>query len=316
MTDTPSRYAENFAFTRRHVLSGAAAISLPFVVTGLRLSVPNAQAQSTTFAAELRALEERAQGAGVELSRKTGADAETYDDIMPRLVDMIENKKGDENLAESAAELLSRVNAAERSVMPDDDMKAPPQFEGMETAYRSTYATCEVRPDRKDKVGDNVSFLMRHRDRYEKVATALNIPWYFIGIIHGLEASFNFRGHLHNGDYPLTKRTVHVPAGRPLVWNPPTDWETSAADALQMKGFDKEIDWSVPRLLYRWERYNGFGYHWRNAPSPYLWSFSNQYSKGKYVSDGRWDPNYVSQQCGAAPMLKTLVASGVVPEPA
>ena len=86
-----------------------------------------------------------------------------------------------------------------------------------------------------------------------------------------------------------------------------------------MKAYDKEKDWSLERVLYRWEQYNGFGYHWRDAKTPYLWSFSNHYVKGKYVSDGRYDPNYVSQQCGAAVTLKALVEAGAVqlqqPEP-
>ena len=46
--------------------------------------------------------------------------------------------------------------------------------------------------------------------------------WFVIAAIHGLEASFNFRAHFHNGDFPLTARTRQVPAGRPAVWLPPT----------------------------------------------------------------------------------------------
>ena len=82
------------------------------------------------------------------------------------------------------------------------------------------------------------------------------MPWYFIGIIHALEASFNFNGHLHNGDYPLSKRTVSVPANRPEVWNPPSDWESSAEDAIKYEGFVGQKDWGLERVLYRWETYN------------------------------------------------------------
>jgi peptidoglycan hydrolase-like protein with peptidoglycan-binding domain len=45
------------------------------------------------------------------------------------------------------------------------------------------------------------------------------------------------------------------------------------------------------------------------VPSPYLWSFSNHYTRGKYVADGRFSPTAVSQQVGAAVLLKQL--SGV-----
>jgi lysozyme family protein len=37
-------------------------------------------------------------------------------------------------------------------------------------------------------------------------------------------------------------------------------------------------------------------------------SFSNLYSKGKFVQDGHFDPNAVSKQCGAALMLKAVAA--------
>ena len=48
------------------------------------------------------------------------------------------------------------------------------------------------------------------------------------------------------------------------------------------------------QTLYELERYNGFGYRDRRPQvlSPYLWSFSNHYSRGKYVADGRFsDPS-------------------------
>jgi lysozyme family protein len=44
----------------------------------------------------------------------------------------------------------------------------------------------------------------------------------------------------------------------------------------------------------------------RGVPTPYLWSYSNLYENGKFVADGRFDPEAVSKQCGAAPMLKAV----------
>ena len=64
----------------------------------------------------------------------------------------------------------------------------------------------------------------------------------------------------------------------------------------------------MPGTLFQLEGYNGFGYrdHHPTVPSPYLWSFSNHYTRGKYVADGRFSPTAVSQQCGAAVLLKRL----------
>jgi lysozyme family protein len=127
-----------------------------------------------------------------------------------------------------------------------------------------------------------------------------------------MECAFDFNKHLHNGD-PLSRKTVLIPRGRPDPWNPPNDWNSSAADALRIKKFTDVTDWDLARTLFRWEMYNG----WRSRMlykinTPYLWSFSNHYTKGKFVRDNVWDGNAVSQQCGAAVMLKVLVESGAV----
>lgn len=146
-----------------------------------------------------------------------------------------------------------------------------------------------------------------NRERYTEVANKLNIPWVFIAAIHSLEASQNFSAHLHNGD-SLTARTRNVPAGRPLAGKPPFTWEESAIDALKMKGFHQEPDWSLPLMLYRLELYNGFGYrkYHSDVPSPYLWSGSSHYKAGKYTSDGQWSDTAVSKQVGGALILREL----------
>jgi lysozyme family protein len=178
-------------------------------------------------------------------------------------------------------------------------------FGQLRQEYQAFYDASTVRPAFKGDAAFYVSRLMKFRSRYEAVGQGFRIPWQFIGIIHALESSFNFGTHLHNGD-PLTARTVHVPAGRPANGNPPFTWEDSARDALQFEGFDKEPDWSVPHMLFLWEKYNGMGYRPFGVPSPYLWSFSHIYTTGKFVADGRFDPTVVSKQCGAAVMLKAL----------
>jgi lysozyme family protein len=119
----------------------------------------------------------------------------------------------------------------------------------------------------------------------------------------------NFKTHLHNGD-PLTARTVHVPAGRPPTSTPPFTWEASAQDALTFENFDRETDFTLPRILYLFEHYNGMGYRQFGLATPYLWSFSNHYAKGKFGQDGEFDPELVSKQVGAATLLKALQAAG------
>ena len=116
------------------------------------------------------------------------------------------------------------------------------------------------------------------REIYEDVGGG--IPWWFIAALHYREADCLFSTHLHNGD-PLTRRTIHVPAGRPLSGSPPFTWQESARDALQMSGLWGLTDWSVATALWQAERYNGFGYRTRGAVSPYLWSGTSQYKSGR-----------------------------------
>jgi lysozyme family protein len=51
------------------------------------------------------------------------------------------------------------------------------------------------------------------------------------------------------------------------------------------------------------EMYNGLGYAAKGKPSPYVWASTNQYVKGKYVSDDHYDPNVVDKQEGCAAIL-------------
>ncbi|MCU7548738.1 hypothetical protein OCK74_06395 [Chitinophagaceae bacterium LB-8] len=171
--------------------------------------------------------------------------------------------------------------------------------------YQHLFDHCDI-PDEKYSVVDNcVRKIVASKPRYEAVSTQTGIPWYFIGIIHMMECSGDFTCHLHNGD-PLTARTVHVPKNCPANGNPPFTWEDSAIDALKMKSLDQWTDWSVPGILFQFERYNGFGYRSKNIKSPYLWSFSSHYKKGKFTSDGFFDPNAVSRQIGAAVLLRRM----------
>jgi len=139
--------------------------------------------------------------------------------------------------------------------------------------------------------------------RYQFVQKETGVPWQLIAAIHGLEASFRFNACLHNGD-PLGVKTTHVPKGL----GPFFTWESSAIDVLHRKHAELIHDWSLPQCLQFAERYNGTGYLIKHPEvnSPYVWSFTNLYKKGKYVADGKYDPNAISKQVGVAAVLLDL----------
>jgi len=179
--------------------------------------------------------------------------------------------------------------------------------------YQRLFDACIIREDKNEEVENLLSKIEINQDRYVAIENDLGIPWYYIAVVHNMESSLNFNKHLHNGD-PLTDRTFHVPAGRPKSGEPPFTWEESAVDALKLRRLYKWQDWSLPGVLYNLEGYNGWGYRMYHSHvlSPYLWSFSNQYSSGKYVADGRWSDTAVSKQAGAAVLLRRMAEKGAI----
>lgn len=179
--------------------------------------------------------------------------------------------------------------------------------------YQEIFTGAAIRPAHRptvSRLADRI-FAAAALARYTAVAVATGVPAHVVGILHSLECGLAFTGHLHNGD-PLTGRTVHVPAGRPISGKAPFSWEQSAIDALCLHRLDAWDDWSVPGTAYVLERYNGFGYRLRRPPirSPYLWGATTAYTSGKYVADHVWSPTAVSRQCGGMALLRVMMEAG------
>lgn len=183
--------------------------------------------------------------------------------------------------------------------------------EALRAEYQRLFDTCQIRPERVAEIEAATQKILAGKARYAALGKPLNVPWFVVGVLHSLEASSNFNKHLHNGD-PLTARTVQVPKGRPLTGQPPFTWEDSAVDALTFDNSVGWTDWSVPGILYKWERYNGWGYRAFHPEvlTPYLWSFTSHYTRGKYVADGTFSATAVSKQTGAAALLRRLAEKG------
>jgi lysozyme family protein len=178
------------------------------------------------------------------------------------------------------------------------------QFEDLKADYAELWRSMQVRPEKTAEVDRIARALIALKPRYQAVARSTGVPWAVIAVLHQRESDADFRTYLGNGE-PLTRPTRLVPAGR----GPFKSWEAGAADALKLDGLDKVDEWTPERACYEIEKFNGFGYR-NNHPevkSPYLWSFSNVYSSGKYVADGRFSAAAVDQQCGAMPALKRIM---------
>jgi len=161
------------------------------------------------------------------------------------------------------------------------------------------------------EVEQAVQRILQYQNRYASIAAQSTVPWYVIAVIHNMECGLDFTKHLHNGD-SLKRRTVNVPAGRPKIGQPPFTFEVSALDALEYDKLTEWDDWSIGGICYKLEGFNGWGYRARDINSPYLWSYSNLYTSGKYVADNKWSGTAVSSQCGAAVILRSMSDHGAI----
>ena len=196
-----------------------------------------------------------------------------------------------------------------------NDKKVIVWSDGLKAKYQNLWDSLVIREFTKYPDGNTIFWkkeltkvvnkLLTLRKMYQEVELKTGCAWQLIGAIHSMECGFSIT-HLHNGDV-LSERTTHVPKGRPLKSNPPFSWIESAVDAIEFDNLEKIKTDNIPYLLFRLELYNGKGYLKMDKPSPYLWSGSHHYSKGKYVKDGVYDPNAISKQLGGALILKELI---------
>jgi len=179
---------------------------------------------------------------------------------------------------------------------------AAPSFESRAPYYKRMLSIMKTSPRWRAQIDLWARRIIARRADYKALEASLGIPWEWIGAIHMRESGCRFDRHMHNGD-SLQARTWQVPAGRPRTGRPPFTFVESALDAFRMKGLQNIKDWSPERQLYEAERYNGWGYAWRGMVSPYLWSGTTLYIRGKYIADGVLSASAVDQQLGVVPVI-------------
>jgi lysozyme family protein len=176
--------------------------------------------------------------------------------------------------------------------------------------YETKWRTCEI-----DYQPETVKAVARRILAVKQTCSGFwNIPWWFIALCWLRECNLNPKGCLHNGELIIgtDRKTKLVPAGR----GPFATWHDATADALVIKSYHKVKDWGVAPVLFMFEGFNGFGYHNKGVPSPYLWSHTNHYADGswdddpkggKYIRDHVWSGDVYDSQLGVCAVLKALI---------
>ena len=176
----------------------------------------------------------------------------------------------------------------------------------LRASYQNLWDTMVVRKEHEREVNTTATKIYGNKLNYIDIANEVKIPWCLVGIIHYMECNLDFSKHLFNGD-PLTARTKNYPPNMPKEGKPPFSFNYASVKALQHDNFINLTKDDIPRLLWALTKYNGFGYDKRGLNSPYIWSYTNHYTKGKYVADGKYDPEAVSKQMGCAPLMRRLI---------
>ncbi len=241
---------------------------------------------------------------------------------------LVKAKSGDaaaSDFSDRVGQLISLITRSMRDPAEADPSLAArrqgPPFDRLQPDYKSLFRTCNIVAANESELDIAAKKILsaEYQRRYRDVefATAIKgrpgVPWYVIGSLHYREANLNFMGHLHNGDF-LKAKTTDVPIGRPLgpwpplPWDAEKAWHDSAVDALQQ--YSDQADWTLERMLYTFEGYNGWGYRAHTRPfqhrSPYVWNYTDKGTTGGYPKDHVWSESYRSKQAGLAAILKTL----------
>lgn len=164
------------------------------------------------------------------------------------------------------------------------------------------FQTMVVHSDFLSQANQSVSTIFQQRSVYEICSATytkdyssrgtswLKIPWFMFGVVHAMEAGCDIRRSLKDGS--LLPQGAHPAGFIPRVWR----FAISPDD----------LFYDIGKILYYTEGWNGFGYKSKGINSPYLWSGTNHYVKGKFVKDGKFDPDAVSKQVGAAILYRLL----------
>jgi len=171
--------------------------------------------------------------------------------------------------------------------------------------YQLKFDAMTIAPSRLDQVDAAARRIIANWDEYKAVEEKTGVPAVFVGVLHMRECDNDLKGCLHNGQLIIgTKRkTTLEPKGR----GPFKTFFDSAVDALAIKGFVDNTDWTVGDMIAKAEPFNGMGYRNHGYQNPYLWGGTQFYKRGKYVRDHVYSSTFVDPQLGVAPVIKRVL---------
>ena len=139
--------------------------------------------------------------------------------------------------------------------------------------------------------------------RYKVISAKTGVPAVWIAAINERESGSSTACFLGNGQR-LTRVTTIVPKGL----GPWTTFEDGCVCALSYDHITDIKDWTWAQFCYAAEAWNGFGPRNHGKRTGYLYSGTDLYTGGKYISDGVWNPDFFDPQLGVIPVALALIA--------
>lgn len=182
-------------------------------------------------------------------------------------------------------------------------------FEVLKPEYERRLAALKV--TRQAEVQSRAVAILRRPEvitNFGPVQDQLGIPMVWGICSFERESGLDFRTSPAQGDR-WDRVSVNVPRGV----GPFPSWIAAAIWSYKHDAIDKNsAPWSWPYMCWGWEKMNGFGPRDHGHVSGYNFSGIDQYDPptgtgGKYVSDGKWNPEEVDKQLGCVPLALELV---------
>lgn len=168
--------------------------------------------------------------------------------------------------------------------------------------YAKQWDAMIIKPNHIAEFKHDAEFAIAHKSIYQHVENRTGVEWPHVALLHRRESSADFQTYLGNGQ-SLAHKTTEVPAGRgPFIG--PDAFYNGCIDALALDHLDRVVPpWTIEKILFYCEEFNGEGYNNHGLPSPYIWGLTNIQVIGKYTRDHFIDHTVWDTQPGCAPLL-------------
>jgi len=209
-------------------------------------------------------------------------------------------------------------------------------FATLAPEYAALLAAMRLDPAREHELAARAAVVLalseRHRDEWAEVAGKTGVPRLWGLASFERESGSDYARSPAQGDR-WDRVSVNVPRGL----GPYQCWGDACVAAYRLDHLDEVAgvtpaddrcqttddgkqfyrptsvichpNWTWARACYEGELFNGFGPRAHGRATSYLWSWTNIYTGGKYVADGKWDPDTRDQQCGMVPMMAALLSA-------